>query len=85
MPYDPRSASRGGNRGIDNRFSRKAPEGKFRVVGVDTFDGSDWVEGDFDTLNQATKHVIEKTKGEEMLIMHIYDDTGTHHYEHGSL
>ena len=39
MPYDPRPVSEGGNRGIDEQFSRKAPKGEFRVIGVDTFDG----------------------------------------------
>ena len=36
MPYDPRPVSQGGNAGIDEQFSRNAPEGKFRVIGVDT-------------------------------------------------
>ena len=76
MPYDPRPVSKGGNRGIDEEFSRNAPKGKFRVIGVDTFDGSDWVEGDFDTLEEAQKHIYKKTKDEQMLVMHIYDDSG---------
>ena len=74
MPYDPRPRSEGGNRGIDEDFSRKAPKGKFRVIGVDTFDGDDWVEGDFNTLAAATTHVNDCTKG--ILKMHVYDDTG---------
>ena len=78
MPYDPRPVSEGGNRGIDEEFSRSAPPGKFRVIGVDTFDGDDWVEGDFDTLELAKKHVIKSITGKEMLIMHIYDDRGKH-------
>jgi hypothetical protein len=84
MPYDPRPRSRGGNRGIDEDFSRQAPKGKFRVVGVDTFDGDDWVEGDFDTLAQAQKHANERTKGEQVLKMHVYDDTGTHRHDAGT-
>ena len=47
MPYDARPVSQGGNAGIDEEFSRKAPKGKFRVVTVDTFDGSDALDGDF--------------------------------------
>lgn len=84
MPYDPRPVSEGGNRGIDDEFSRKAPKGKFRVIGVDTFDGGDLVEGDFDTLEQAKKHASERTKGEQMLKMHVYDDTGSHRYDAGT-
>lgn len=80
MPYDPRPVSGGGNSGIDDLFSREAPKGKFRIIGVDTFDGGDWVEGDFDTLDQAIEHVNEKTKGEQMLMMHVYDDTGSHRH-----
>jgi len=84
MPYDPRPRSQGGNRGIDEDFSRRAPKGKFRVVGVDTFDGGDWVEGDFDTLEKARKHASERTNGVQMLKMHVYDDTGTHRYGAGT-
>jgi hypothetical protein len=61
MPYDPRPASQGGNRGIDERFTREAPIGKFRIVGVDTFDGTDWHEGDRDTLAEA--YELAKKKG----------------------
>lgn len=77
MPYDPRPVSQGGNAGIDEQFSSKAPQGKFRVIGVDTFDGGDWVEGDFDTCELARKHVDERTAGKQMLEMHIYDDNGS--------
>lgn len=84
MPYDPRPVSEGGNRGIDEEFSRKAPKGKFRVIGVDTFDGGDWVEGDFKSLAAAKKHVADETAGKQMLKMHIYDDTGEHVHGAGS-
>ena len=51
--YDPRPISEGGNMGMDETFTRKPDEGKnFRVVGVDTFDGGDWVQGDFETLEE---------------------------------
>jgi hypothetical protein len=76
MPYDPRPESEGGNRGIDERFSRSAPVGKFRVIGVDTFDGGDWVDGDFDSREVALAHA--KARGGEMLKMHVYDDKGNH-------
>ncbi len=76
MPYDARPESEGGNKGIDERFSRKAPSGQFRVIGVDTVDGGDWVQGDRDTLEEARK--LAKKKGGEMTMMHIYDDDGRH-------
>jgi hypothetical protein len=76
MPYDPRSVSQGGNRGIDESFSRSAPEGKYRVIGVDTFDGGDWLQGDFDTKEAAL--ACARSKGGNMTIMHVYDDHGRH-------
>jgi hypothetical protein len=54
----------------------KAPSGKYRVVGVDTFDRTDWVEGDFDTEADAVKHA--QSRGGTMLKMHVYDDRGRH-------
>lgn len=82
MPYDPRPVSEGGNKGIDEEFSRKAPKGKFRVVGVDTFDGGDWLEGDFSTKEEAISHAV--TKGGQMTKMHVYDDQGEHLHEAGT-
>lgn len=52
----------------------KAPEGKFRVVGVDTFDGDDWVVGDYDTKDKAID--VANEKAGEMLKMHVYDEKG---------
>ncbi len=76
MPYDPRPVSEGGNRGIDEQFSRKAPAGKFRVICVDTFDGTDWVSGDFDTIDDAFRHAAQQ--GGEMLRAYIYDEDGSY-------
>ena len=73
MPYDPRPVSEGGNSGIDERFSRKAPSGKFRVVMVDTFDGTDSVVGDY-TRRGAQR--VAKKKGGEMTKMYVYNDEG---------
>ncbi len=84
MPYDPRPVNQGGNRGIDETFSRKAPTGKFRVIGVDTFDGDDWVEGDFPSLGEALAHVRAQTSGKQMLMMHVYDEHGRHTGDAGS-
>lgn len=54
----------------------KAPPGMFRVVGVDTFDRTDWIEGDFDTLREALARA--QFVGGEMLKTHVYDDQGRH-------
>lgn len=59
----------------------KAPKGKFRVVGVDTFDGTDWVEGDFKTKKEAFERANQK--GGEMLKTHVYDDKVNHLHEAG--
>ena len=60
----------------------KAPKGKFRVVGVDTFDGTDWIEGDFETDKEAFD--VAKKKGGTMLKTHVYDDQGNHLAEGGT-
>lgn len=84
MPYDPRPVTEGGNRGIDILFSRTAPKGKFRVIGVDTFDGGDWKYDDYKTLAAAKKFVDEETKGKQMLKVYVYDDKGACVYSSGS-
>jgi hypothetical protein len=60
----------------------QAPKGKFRVVGVDTFDGTDWVEGDFKTKEEAFERANKK--GGEMLKTHVYDDKGNHLHDAGT-
>ena len=60
----------------------QAPAGKFRVVGVDTFSNDDWVQGDFDTLEEA--QATADKKGGEMTKMHVYDDKGNHRHEAGT-
>ena len=84
MPYDARSVSDGGNKGIDEEFSRSAPPGKHRVIGVDTFDGGDWHEGDFDSLQEAIDHAMERVKGKDMIKMHIYNEHGKHLSDKGT-
>ena len=84
MPYDARPVSQGGNAGIDEEFSRKAPQGKFRVVSVDTFDGTDELDGDFDNLDAAKACADRITNGQEMTKAHVYDDQGHHRYEAGT-
>lgn len=60
----------------------KAPNGMYRVIGVDTFDDDDWIEGDFSTSKEAIDRANEK--GGEMLKCHVYDDTGKHIAEAGT-
>jgi hypothetical protein len=84
MPYNPLSVSEGGNRGIDTEFSRKAPKGKYRIIGVDTFDGTDWVEKDCDTLTEAQEHISKRVTRQEMLKLYIYDDKGKYVAEAGT-
>lgn len=81
MPYDPRHIDEGGNRTTTAR-DLKAPKGKFKVIGVDTFDGGDWVVGIFSDKNKA----IEKanSQGGIMSITYIYDDNGNQVYKAGT-
>ena len=58
------------------KLTLKAPPGKFRVVGVDTFDHTDWVDGDYDTREEALARA--RSQGGEMLKTHVYDDQGRH-------
>lgn len=67
---------------MPTQLELKAPEGKFRVVGVDTFDGTDWIEGDYETFAEARLKAIEK--GGAMLKTHVYNDKGIHLFEAGT-
>jgi hypothetical protein len=60
----------------------RAPTGKFRVVGVDTFDGTDWVDGDYDTLERALERA--RSLGGTLQKAHVYTDAGRHVGEAGS-
>ena len=78
MSDDPKSRSQL----IRYLFSWKAPAGKFRVIFLDNHDANDWiVEGDFDTLDAAIKYVEEKTRGQKMFTMSVYDDRGRKVYK----
>jgi hypothetical protein len=59
----------------------KAPANMFRVIGVDTFDGDDWIYGDYETLDEAK--TVATNKGGNMLKTHVYDDSGRHVFEAG--
>ena len=84
MLYDSRPTSVGGNRGIDYDFSRKAPKGQYRIIGVDTFDGTDWIEGDYKTLVEAYDIAEANVKGAVMLKMYIYNDKGEYLIDTGT-
>ena len=68
----------------------RAPLGKFRVIGVDTFDGEDWIYfvgedwiyGDYDTKEEAIN--LANEKGGNMLKTHVYDEKGKHIHEAGT-
>lgn len=81
MPYDPRPKSQGGNRGMGDNFGRKPRRGyNFRVVGVDTFDGGDWIVGDYKTLEEAKRNAV----GGTMLKKYVYNKDGRCVYSSGS-
>lgn len=44
------------------------------MIGVDTFDGTDWHERDFDTAKEATDHA--RQRGGNMTKMYVYNDHG---------
>jgi hypothetical protein len=61
-----------------------APKGKFRVVGVDTFEGptADYLIGDFDSLKEAMAETDKH--GGVMNPVYCYDDQGTMLHSAGS-
>lgn len=61
---------------INDPERRKAPPGQFRVVAYDSLDNTDWVDGDFPSMNEALKHAREQTLGSKMLVMYIYNQAG---------
>ena len=61
---------------------RTAPQGKFRMIGVDTFDNSDWVEKDFSDRKEAIE--IASIRGGVMLKMYVYDDQGKCIFQSGT-
>lgn len=55
--------------------------GKPFVIGVDTFDGTDWFDGYFDTDEEAIRYA--QNSGGEMLKKHAYNKDGKHIGEGG--
>lgn len=64
--------------------ARTARLGMYRVIAVDTFDGTDWVAKDCASLAEAQMYAREETAGKQMLKMHIYDDQGGHCGDEGT-
>lgn len=73
-PYDPRHESEGGNR-TTSKSDLKAAKGQYRVVLVDTFDGSDCVVLNTKNRNKAIAKVDEY-QGRQMIRCYAYDDKG---------
>ena len=65
-----------------NGTELQPPVGKFRLVGVDTFDGESWIYGDFDTESEGRRQCAQK--GGVMLKGYLYDDKGRCIEEAGS-
>jgi hypothetical protein len=61
--------------------SRIPESGSFRVIGVDTFDGTEWVEGDYETQREAID--VANACGGQMTKMHVYDKGGRHVHDAG--
>lgn len=81
-PVPGRSREEYKRKDMGTELELKAPEGKFRVVGVDTFDGTDWIIDDYTTEEEA-KEVARETGG-IMTKTHVYDDQGKHIFEAGT-
>lgn len=75
MPYNPEE-----NR-TTTHDDLKAPKGKFRVIGVDTFDGGDWIVGDYRDKEEAFKNA---TVTQQMEIRYVYNDKGQRIYKQGT-
>lgn len=59
-----------------SNFQLKAPPGKFRVVGVDTFEGptTDYLIGDFTSADEAIQSAKQHTG--VMNPVYVYNDAG---------
>lgn len=62
--------------------SRRPETGNYRVIGVDTFAHEDWVQGDFETKEEAI--AVARAKGGQMTKMHVYGPDGQHVFDAGT-
>ena len=62
----------------------RAPAGKFRVIGVDTFTApnADYLIGDYDTEAEAIRHAADKAG--QMNPCYVYDEWGGLRWHGGS-
>jgi hypothetical protein len=62
----------------------KAPPGKFRAIGVDTFEASnaDYLIGDYSTVEEAIRNAADKAGA--MNPCYVYDDKGDLRWHGGS-
>ena len=58
-----------------------APKGRFRIVGIDPFNGEKWSEGNFKTLRFAKLHIAKSKSGGNLANMFVYNDKGVCVYE----
>lgn len=56
-----------------NRF---APSGKYRLIFVDLFDGTDWIVGDYDSLDESTRVSRKKMSDSKLIASYIYNEAG---------
>ena len=61
-----------------------APSGHYRAIGVDTFDGADWIIGDYTTQKEAEAEAAALKRCSTMLMTYVYDDKGRCLYSAGS-
>ena len=59
-----------------------APSGHYRAVGVDTFDDTDWIMGDYTTQEEAEAAAMKRSG--TMLMTYVFDDKGRCVYNDGS-
>ena len=65
---------------------RKSDSGKYTVIGIDKFDGEDWIEGKYESAKQALGVARKKTKEAMHLasdssvatVYYAYDSDGTY-------
>ena len=63
---------------------RKAPPGKFRVLGIDKFSHEHWIVGDYATAEEALRVARQRTRQESEFatsksiatVYYAYDDQG---------
>lgn len=69
---------------IASGIELRAPKGKFRVIGVDTFEGptAEYHIGDYNTLGRAT--LACNIHGGTMNPCYVYDDRGVKLHSAGS-